>query len=157
MWWKQWKKKLNQTSAPSAQIYSQKLCSYQINGLTNTFSDQHLFCVFSDQKSSKQILQEGTHLHYYFFFVLWSTTKVLLSLILPELNTQLTLEINYTQMCQKLFKVLSLLEASLKIQIAGGKITENLGFESPLRKVKIFGPFFFSFSNSSHKTGYLWF
>ena len=54
------KKKLNQTSAPSAQIYSQKLCNYQINGLTNTFSDQHLFCVFSDQKS-KQILQEGTH------------------------------------------------------------------------------------------------
>ena len=25
------KKKLNQTSAPSAQIYSQKLCNYQIN------------------------------------------------------------------------------------------------------------------------------
>ena len=33
--------------------------------ITNTFSDQHLFCVFSDQKS-KQILQESTHLHYFF-------------------------------------------------------------------------------------------
>ena len=45
-------------------------------------------------------------------------------------------------------KVLSLLEAcfdlisppspSMKIQIMGGKMTENLGFHSPLRKVKIF-------------------
>ena len=45
-------------------------------------------------------------------------------------------------------KVLSLLEACfdlisgsslhMKIQIMGGKITENLGFKSPLRKVKIF-------------------
>ena len=33
-------------------------------GHTNTFSDQHLFCVFSDQKS-KQMLQEGTHLHFF--------------------------------------------------------------------------------------------
>ena len=49
-------------------------------------------------------------------------------------------------------KVLSLLEAcfdltsgsslSMKTQIMGGKITENLGFKSPLRKVKIFCPFF---------------
>ena len=64
-------------------------------------------------------------------------------------------------------KVLSLLEAcfdliwgsspSMKIQIMGGKITENLGFKSPLRKVKIFCSFFFSFSNSSHKSGYLLF
>ena len=47
------------------------------------------------------------------------------------------------------YKVLSLLEAcfdlisvitlpSMKIRIMGGKITENLGFESPLRKVKRF-------------------
>ena len=58
--------------------------------------------------------------------------------------------------------VLSLLEAcfdlilspspSMKIQIMGGKITENLGFKFLLRKVKIFCSFFFSFSNSSHKT-----
>ena len=51
-------------------------------------------------------------------------------------------------------KVLSLLEAcfdliwgsspSMKIQIMGGKITENLGFKSPLRKVKSF-LFFFLF------------
>ena len=49
-------------------------------------------------------------------------------------------------------KVLSLLEACfdlisgsslhMKIQIMGGKITENLGFKSPLRKVKIFLSFF---------------
>ena len=64
-------------------------------------------------------------------------------------------------------KVLSLLEAyfdlisgstlSMKIQIMGGKITENLGLKSPLPKVKIFCSFFFSFSNSSHKSGYLLF
>ena len=52
-------------------------------------------------------------------------------------------------------KVLSLLEAcfdlisgsslSMKIQIMGGKITENLGFKSPLWKVKIFCSSFFSF------------
>ena len=51
-------------------------------------------------------------------------------------------------------KVLSLLEAcldlilspllSMKIQIVGGKITENLGFKSPLQKVKMF-LFFFLF------------
>ena len=49
-------------------------------------------------------------------------------------------------------KVLSLLEACfdlisgsslhMKIQIMGGKITENLGFKSPLRKVKNFLVFF---------------
>ena len=64
-------------------------------------------------------------------------------------------------------KVLSLLEAcfdlisgsplSMKIQTMGGKITENLGFESPLRKVNFFCSFFLSFSNSSHKSGYLLF
>jgi hypothetical protein len=53
------------------------------------------------------------------------------------------------------FKVLSLLEACfdlissssllVKIQIMGGKITENLEFESRLKKVK---KNFFSFSNS---------
>ena len=37
-----------------------QLSNQWMPGLTNTFSDQHLFCVFSDQKS-KQILQEGTH------------------------------------------------------------------------------------------------
>ena len=51
-----------------------------------------------------------------------------------------------------LCKVLSLLEAcfalisspspSMKIQIIDGKITENLGFESPLRKVKTFSVLF---------------
>ena len=56
-------------------------------------------------------------------------------------------------------KVLSLLEACfdlistcslhMKIQIMGGKITENLRFKSPLWKVNFFCPFFFfSFSNS---------
>ena len=40
---------------------------------------------------------------------------------------------------------------SMKIQILGGKNTETLGFKSPLRKVKIFCPFFFSSSNSSTK------
>ena len=50
------------------------------------------------------------------------------------------------------YKVLSLVEAcfdlispsslSMKIQIIGGKITENLGFKSPLRKVKNFLSFF---------------
>ena len=54
----------------------------------------------------------------------------------------------------KVWKVLSLLEAcfdlilgsslSMKIQIMGWKITENLGFKSLLRKVKIV-LFFFSF------------
>ena len=49
-------------------------------------------------------------------------------------------------------KVVSLLEASfdlisgsslsMKIQIMGGKITENLGFKSPLWKVKNFCSFF---------------
>ena len=52
-------------------------------------------------------------------------------------------------------KVLSLLEAcfdlisgsslSMKIQIMGGKITENLGFKSPLWKVNIKNLFFFLF------------
>ena len=51
-------------------------------------------------------------------------------------------------------KLLSLLEAcfglisspslSMKIQIMGGKITENLGFKSPLWKVKTFLFFFLS-------------
>ena len=55
--------------------------------------------------------------------------------------------------CIESHKVLFLLEAcfdmisspspSMKIQINGGKITENLGFESLLQKVKFF---FFSFS-----------
>ena len=55
-------------------------------------------------------------------------------------------------------KVLSLLEACfdwisvsslhMKIQIMGGKITENLEFKSPIRKVIFFCPFFFSCSNS---------
>ena len=54
-----------------------------------------------------------------------------------------------------LVKVLSFLEAcfdlisspslSIKIQIMGGKITDNLGFKSPLRKVKIFVLFPFPF------------
>ena len=37
---------------------------------------------------------------------------------------------------------------SMKIQILGGKITENLGFKSPLRMVKFFCSFLFLFSNS---------
>ena len=55
-------------------------------------------------------------------------------------------------------KVLSLLEAcfylissplpSMKIQIMGGKVTENLGFQSLLRNVKFLLSFFRSFSNS---------
>ena len=55
-------------------------------------------------------------------------------------------------------KVLSLLEAcfdlisspspSMKIQIMVGKITENLGFESPLWKVKKMFVLFLSYSNS---------
>ena len=58
----------------------------------------------------------------------------------------------------KVSKVLSLLDAcfdlisspspSMKIQIMGKKITENLGFESQLRKVNFFWSFFCSFSNS---------
>ena len=57
----------------------------------------------------------------------------------------------------KKFKVLSLLEAcfdlilspspSMKIQIMGRKIIENLRFEFPLRKVKIFLFSFCSFSD----------
>ena len=63
--------------------------------------------------------------------------------------------VRQTSIC---LKVLSLLEACFdlisgsslhrKIQIKGGKITENLGFKSPLRKVKKKILFFFSFSNS---------
>ena len=61
-------------------------------------------------------------------------------------------------------KVLSLLEGcldlissaslSMKIQIAGGNYTKNLGFKSPLRKVKFFFALFlfFSFSDSPYKT-----
>ena len=46
---------------------------------------------------------------------------------------------------------------SLKIQIMGGKITENLGFESPLQKVKTsFVLVFFSFSILHTILGY-WF
>ena len=62
-------------------------------------------------------------------------------------------------------KVLSLLEAffdlispsslSMKIQIIGGQITENLGFKSPLRKVKKFCPFFLFIFKFSIKTAYL--
>ena len=65
---------------------------------------------------------------------------------------------NYNKMT---FKVLSFLEPcfdlisgsklSMKIQIMGGKLTENLGLKSQLRNVNFF---FFSFSNSSHKSGY---
>ena len=62
----------------------------------------------------------------------------------------------------KFVKVLSLLEGcfdlisspspSIKIQIVGGKITENLGFESPLRKVKkLFVLFLFIFKFSLYK------
>ena len=64
-------------------------------------------------------------------------------------------------------KVLSLLEAcfdlimgsslSMKIQIMGRKVTENLGFKSSLWKVNFFLSFFFSFSNSSHKEGNFYF
>ena len=53
---------------------------------------------------------------------------------------------------KKVFKFLSFLEAyfdfisasslSMKIQIMGGTITENLGFKSPLWKVKFFLSFF---------------
>ena len=53
----------------------------------------------------------------------------------------------YYNICDRVTKVLSLLEACfdlisgstlhMKIQIMGGKITENLGFKSPLRKVKL--------------------
>ena len=60
-----------------------------------------------------------------------------------------------------LVKVLFLLEAcfdlilgyllSMKIQIMGGKITENLGFKSPLGRSRFFCSFF-SFSNSSQKS-----
>ena len=59
----------------------------------------------------------------------------------------------YFRRLSHLFKVLSLLEAcfdlitlpSVKIQIMGGKITENLGFKSPLLKVKRILSFFFHF------------
>ena len=40
------------------------------------------------------------------------------------------------------FDLISSSSLSMKIQIMGGKITENLGFESPLRKVKKFVSFF---------------
>jgi len=57
------------------------------------------------------------------------------------------------------FDLISGSSLSMKIQIMGGKITENLVFKSPLRKVNFLFVvlFFFSFSNSSHKSGYLWF
>ena len=58
----------------------------------------------------------------------------------------------FKQKLLKASKVLPLFEAcfalispsslSMKIQIIGGKITENLGFKSPLWKVKIFLSFF---------------
>ena len=38
--------------------------------------------------------------------------------------------------------------SSVKIQIVGGKITENVGFKSSLQKVKSCLSFFFPFSNS---------
>ena len=76
-------------------------------------------------------------------------------------------EIFMLQQFEIFAKVLSLLEASfdlisgsslsMKIQIMVKKITENLGFKAPFWKVKNFHSFFFSFSNSSHKSGYLLF
>ena len=36
------------------------------------------------------------------------------------------------------FDLISSSSLSMKIQIMGGKITENMGFKSPLRKVKFF-------------------
>ena len=62
-------------------------------------------------------------------------------------------------------KVLSFLEAcfdlisssllSMKFQIMGRKITENLGFKSPPQKVKKILFYFLFIFNSSHKIGYL--
>ena len=45
----------------------------------------------------------------------------------------------------------------MKIQIRDGKITENLGFKCPLRNLKIFCSFLFSFSNPPWKTVYICF
>ena len=64
---------------------------------------------------------------------------------------------------RNLAKVLSLLEAcfdlisspSMKIQIMGRKITENLGFKSQLRKFKFFCPFSVDFQILHKKTAYL--
>ena len=74
-----------------------------------------------------------------------------LSLLLASLNIKVDTVLVFQHQNTK---VLSLLEAcfdlisvsslSMIIQIVGGKITENLGFKSPLRKVKMF-LFFFLF------------
>ena len=53
------------------------------------------------------------------------------------------------------FDLISRSSLHMKIQITGGKITENLGFKSLVRKVKFFFSLFFSLSNSSDKSGYL--
>ena len=66
---------------------------------------------------------------------------------------------------EPVFKVLSLLEAcfdlisspspTMKIQIMGGKIIENLGFESPLWKVKNFFVLFLFIFKFSIKISYI--
>jgi hypothetical protein len=53
---------------------------------------------------------------------------------------------------QACFDLTSGSSLSMKIQIIGGKITENLRFKSPLRKVKTWLFFFLFISNSSHKS-----
>ena len=87
--------------------------------------------------------------------------KLNLKVLNYDISILFWLNKNHCSLISSIFKikVLSLLEACcdlisgfslhMKIQIIGGKITENLGFKSQLRRVNFFVLFFFSFSNSS--------
>ena len=68
----------------------------------------------------------------------WILTKKATFLDLPKVPSHL-------EVC---FYLISGSSLHKKIQIMGWKITENLGFKSPLHKVNFFCPFFFSFSSS---------
>ena len=74
-----------------------------------------------------------------------------------EAKVKLKVKVKVLSLFEACFDLISGSSLCMKIQIMGGKITVNLGFKSPLQKVKKFCSFFFSFSNSSHKSGYLLF
>ena len=80
--------------------------------------------------------------------------KLNLKVLNYDISILFWLNKNHCSLISSIFKikVLSLLEACcdlisgfslhMKIQIIGGKITENLGFKSQLRRVNFFCPFF---------------
>ena len=77
-----------------------------------------------------------------FFFTFSKEVKI--SVTLQPLTKQIerwnfSKDLSLLEAC---FDLISGSSLSMKIQILGGKITENLGFKSPLRKVNFFLSFF---------------